>query len=294
MDQASKLRAMAQGTHYSVNYKANMSEKGGIRTIAICSGKGGVGKTNLVVNLAICLGKLGKKVVIFDADLGLANVDILLGIIPRYTIYDVIKGRKSLEEIMLSGPEGVRLIPGGSGFNELADLGRSERDRLLDDLTKLDAQADFLLVDTGAGISRNVIGFAAAAKEVIVILTPEPTAVTDAYGLIKVLGAYNIHKEVGLVINRTSSEAEGTKTYEKLEKVSARFLNVKINRLGFISDDKLVSNAVKDQKPFSVLYPHSTPTAQMQTIAANLIGDKPRGGSSGMGRFLEGLMKLWS
>ncbi|TDA69403.1 MAG: MinD/ParA family protein [Clostridia bacterium] len=265
------------------------------RTLAVASGKGGVGKTNMVLNLALALTRMGKQVIVFDADLGLANVDVLLGLVPRYTLYEVVTGQKTLEEIVVVGPLGLRIIPGGSGIQELANLSSVQRERLVSDISGADLRADIMLVDTGAGISNNVLGFLLAADEVIVVLTPEPTSITDAYGLIKVLLQQESRKVIRLVVNRVSGEAEARRTAEKINLVARRFLALQPEFLGFVQEDARVHQAVCNQKPFVLEYPSCHAAGNLQQIALRLVGETrtTTARSRGGGSFLQRLFKFW-
>lgn len=276
-DQAERLRQLALAADARRNV---LKQKKIPRVITVTSGKGGVGKTNLVVNLAIALSRLGKRVAVLDADLGLANVDILMGILPMHNLQDVVKGVKTLAEIIVTGPEGMKLIPGGSGLADMANLSPEQRNRLLENLLALEDMADILLIDTGAGLSRSVLSFVSAADELIVITTPEPTAITDAYGIIKVVAKYKIHQEVRLVVNQVQNEREGAELAERFAEVSQKFLQVNIQYLGEICSDEQVVRAVKQQKPFLTLYPRTRAARGVQTIAEKLLDitpEKPRG-----------------
>jgi flagellar biosynthesis protein FlhG len=287
-DQAERLRQLALAADSRRNI---IKHKKIPRVITVTSGKGGVGKTNLVVNLAIALAKKGKKVAIMDADLGLANVDIILGLLPMYNLSDVVKGTKTLNEIIVTGPEGLKIIPGGSGLAELANLGPEQRNRLLDGMMALDDMADILLIDTGAGLSRSVLSFVTAADEVVVITTPEPTAITDAYGIIKVVSKYKIHQQIKLVVNQVRDSCEGKNIAERFAEVSNKFLHVDIQFLGQICSDTQVVSAVKQQQPFVTLYPRTRAAQDVNVIAEKLLDiapEKPRG----LGGFLSRLGKL--
>ncbi|MCL5056905.1 MAG: MinD/ParA family protein [Actinobacteria bacterium] len=243
----------------------------GSRVIAVSSGKGGVGKTSLVVNLGITLASLGQRIVIFDADLGMANAEVMMGITPVYTLYDCVYGNKAIEDIIIPGPLGVKLVSGGSGFLELANLDGSRRQQLVDSLAYFDRESDFLLIDTGAGISKNVLGFVAAASEVIVVITPEPTSLADAYSLIKVLAMFKVHSEVMIVVNKAGDEREARRTSQKIESLAEQFLQIRVSSIGWIVEDKLVSQAVKSQEPFSLFHPNSQPGMSITKIARRLI-----------------------
>ncbi|KJS65661.1 MAG: ATPase [Peptococcaceae bacterium BICA1-7] len=273
-------------------------EKGskGSRVIAVSSGKGGVGKTNLVVNLGITLASLGQRIVIFDADLGMANAEVMMGITPVYTLYDCVYGNKDIEDVIIPGPLGVKLVSGGSGFLELANLDGSRRQQLVESLAYFDRESDFLLIDTGAGISKNVLGFVAAASEVIVVITPEPTSLADAYSLIKVLAMFKVHSEVMIVVNKAADEREARRTAQKIESLVEQFLHIRISSIGWIVEDKMVSQAVKSQEPFSLFHPNSPPGMCITKIARRLINgqqDAAPAVESGARGFIRRLTRLF-
>lgn len=266
------------------------------RVIAVSSGKGGVGKTSMVVNLAITLAAMGQRVVIFDADLGMANAEVLMGITPPSTLFDCLYGDKDIEDIVIPGPCGVKLVSGGSGFLELANLDNVRRQRLIESLSYFDREADFLIVDTGAGISKNVLGFVAAAGEVMVVVNPEPTSLTDAYSLIKVLAMFKVHQEVMLVVNRAADEREARSTSQRVEDVVGQFLQIRVNTIGWVMEDKLVSQAVKDQEPFSLFHPHSPPGRSISRIAQYLVTGRQQADAlagNGAKGFIRRLAKLF-
>ncbi|MEW6275042.1 MAG: MinD/ParA family protein [Bacillota bacterium] len=245
----------------------------GARVIAVTSGKGGVGKTNLVVNLSLALARLGRRVIILDADLGLANAEVLMGVTPLYTLFDCLSGRKEINEILTPAPLGVQIISGGSGFVELANLDSRQQQKIIDALVFLD-EADFVLIDTGAGISRNVLGFVAAAEEVIVVLTPEPTSLTDAYSLIKILAKFKVHRQVMLVVNRAADEREAAATVKKMAAVVERFLEMQLVHLGSICEDRAVLRAVRGQRPFVLFEPQSRPALNIEFMARRLANEE--------------------
>ncbi|ATW28600.1 hypothetical protein DCMF_13545 [Candidatus Formimonas warabiya] len=256
------------------HYKTSESVIKGPRTIAVTSGKGGVGKTNVVVNLAVQLGKMGKKVVILDADIGLANTEVLLGMVPDSSIYDVFTGEKTIAQIAVDGPFDVKLIPGGTGFRDIAHLEQNQIERISDSLNKYVEGYDYFFIDTGAGISKSVLGFIAAAQEVIVVATPEPTSLTDAYSMIKILAVFKIHSSVHLIVNRAVSSSEANQTRRKMDMVTGKFLQVNINHLGCIYEDQYVAKAVKNQQPFVLSYPNSTAAQNIREIASSLLNVK--------------------
>jgi len=280
-DQAENLRRLVE-----VNEKANIIEKHksgsmkhdkrknvNTRVITVTSGKGGVGKTSVSVNLALALVKLGKKVLLFDGDLGLANINVLLGIIPKFNLYHVVKGTKTLQEIIITLPEGLDIIAGASGYSVLANLDYNERGRILEEFGKL-AGYDIMIIDTGAGVSTSVIGFVLPADEVIVLTTPEPTSITDAYGIIKSIVLVAPEKQIKLVVNRTVSALEARKVTERVINISGQFLNVKVENGGFIFDDENVGKAIRKQKPFMTLFPNSKASGCLRVLAGKLV-NKP-------------------
>ncbi|MCL6557868.1 MAG: MinD/ParA family protein [Firmicutes bacterium] len=264
----------------------------GPRVIAVTSGKGGVGKTSIVVNLGLILARLGRRVLLFDADLGLANIEVMLGISPPYTLYEFLYGNRSMEEVVYSGPKGLQIISGGSGIDELAHLDSAQRQRILEFLPYLRARTDFVLVDTGAGISRNVLGFVAAAEEVVIVITPEPTSLTDAYSLIKVLSKFKVHAEARLVVNRARDEREAQQTANKLRLVCSRFLNFDLSYLGAILEDGAVGQGIKNQQPFVLTQPYSVASRNLNRIADLLIEGKECAPKAAE-RFLDRLLRLF-
>lgn len=226
-------------------------------TIAVTSGKGGVGKSNLVANLAWQLAKRGKKVILMDADMGMANLDVILGVRPRYTLYHVIEGRKDVAGVITSVTDKLKLVAGGSGIAHLADLEGERREQILQQLAGLRKYADVLLIDTGAGLSPNVIGFLQYADEVLLVSTPEPTAMADAYGIVKALASEEPFPRVSIVVNRCASAKEAFGVSSRLKTVASQFLEVEVFYKGFILEDESVSKAVRAQKPYAKLYPET-------------------------------------
>lgn len=243
----------------------------GPRVITVTSGKGGVGKTNLTVNLAIALARMNQRVIIFDADLGLANVDVLLGLNPRYNLYDHLYKDVPIEDTLLDAPGDIRVISGGSGFLELASLSSRQRSSLLDSISKLNNLADFIFIDTGAGISKDVLAFCAAADEVLMVVTPEPTSLADAYGLIKVLDRFKLQREVHLAVNQSRGDGESADTMYRLKTLTGKYLSIKLNYLGDIKYDPAVIRAVKNQKPFLIHNPDCTAAVEVQQMAGVIL-----------------------
>lgn len=242
----------------------------GATALAITSGKGGVGKTNIAANLAICLASLHRRVVLMDADLGLGNLDVVLNIQSRYNLSHVISGRRELDQIIHVGPLGVEVICGGSGIEMLANLNTFQRQRLLDGLDKLHHRADFLIIDTGAGIQSNVVGFCLASEQTIVVTTPEPTAMTDAYAMIKVLAANGYAGRVNVLVNMTRSVSEGRMIYRQIADVASRFLDFPVYDAGVLCKDDSVLNAVRKRMPTVLAYPNSPFAASLNDIGTRL------------------------
>jgi len=255
------------------------------RVIAITSGKGGVGKTNIVANLGIALSQLGQKVMILDADLGLGNLDILLGLAPKYNFSHVIKGEKSVAEVLMEGPHGIKILPASSGIIEMTQLTRDNKAEIFQQLDRVVASIDILLIDTAAGISSNVMYFNTAAQEILVVVSPEPTAITDAYALMKVLSLkYDTHR-FRLLVNMAAGEAEAQDVHRQLTMVSNRFLNIDIDYLGFVPYDRNVVRGVKYQKAVRELFPHS-PAGKSFTSLAKSVAQHSVSAYSGQNRGL--------
>ena len=225
------------------------------RVIAITSGKGGVGKTNIVSNLGFALSQLGKKVLILDADLGLGNIDVLLGLAPKYNLSHVLAGEKSIAEIIIKGPGNMNILPASSGIQELTKLTKAQRIQILTELDLLIDQIDILLIDTAAGISSNVMCFNVFAQEIMVVVTPEPTSITDAYALMKVLSLKYSEKHFKLLVNLAPSAQDAREVFRQLNLVADRFLNISIEYSGYVLFDKNITKCVRRQKIVSELYP---------------------------------------
>jgi len=220
------------------------------RTIAITSGKGGVGKSNIAVNLAAQLARMGRRVALLDADLGLANVDVLCGLSPAATLAHVVSGRRTLEQVLLQGPGGFTLIPGASGLTQMAGLAEHEKARLLSLVHRLHVEHDLLLIDTGAGIGPSVMTFLLDADELLVVTTPEPTAITDAYAVIKAATRQRPQLPIGLLVNMTRDEAEARAVYERVAAVCRRFIGRTVQDAGHLPHDPRVAQAVRRGRPF--------------------------------------------
>jgi flagellar biosynthesis protein FlhG len=257
----------------------------GIRVIAITSGKGGVGKTNIAANLAYILSNMKKKTLVFDADMGLANIDVILGLAPKFNLYHVLRGEKTLSDIVLEGPGGVKVLPAASGIQEMTDLTKGQKLALLDELNELSDDLDFMLIDTAAGIAGNVIYFNMAAREIIVVVSPEPTAITDAYALIKILYSRHAGKKFMLLVNMVKNAAEAREVYNKLSNATSHFLNLSIEYLGYVLDDHSVQDAVRRQRALAEVYPGSRACKCLSSIARKLCRTQPGGYEAGSIKF---------
>lgn len=240
------------------------------RIIAITSGKGGVGKTNIVANLGYALSKTGNKVLIFDADLGLGNIDILLGITPQYNLSHVINGEKSISDIIVKGPANLNILPASSGIQEMTGLSLDQRLEMLKDLDSVIDKYDILLIDTAAGISSNVLHFNTSANEIMVVVTPEPTSITDAYALMKILSLKYDEKDFKLIVNSAVTMDEAGDVFRQLNMVTNRFLDISIEYFGAILLDDNVKKSVKQQKLVSELAPVCTASRSFAVLAKKI------------------------
>lgn len=277
IDQAQKLRQLA-----STNSIKSTKPK----IITITSGKGGVGKSNIVVNTSIMLQKLGKKVLLFDADIGMGNDDVLMGFLPKYNVFDIIFNNKTIDEVMIKGPYGVSLVPAGSGINRIETLSKRKREEFINKLADLE-DFDYILMDTGAGISRDVLGFIACCDELIMVTTPEPTSLTDAYSLLKAVNHFKLKNKAKVIINRALDPKEANMTFNKLNNAVSKFLKVEMEYLGMVSEDKKLVQSVRAQEPFVISYPNCDASKDIEKIATKLIGD----GNSSSGLGVQGLFK---
>jgi len=262
-DQASRLRALARG-------QLPESPLFRSRVMAITSGKGGVGKTNVVAGLAIALSNLGQKVVVLDADFGLANIDILLGLTPAYTLEHVLRGEKVLEEIIVEGPRGISVIPASSGIQELTRLDAASELRLIQGLQRVAEGQDWLLIDTAAGIHDSVIKLIMAAQEIVLVTTPEPTSLVDAYAMVKVVHLRDTTKPIWLLVNNSQTETEAEETIEQLQAATLRFLGRDLQVAGMIPADPHILQAVRQQRSVVDIFPRSPAAQAFQSIASQL------------------------
>ncbi|MFQ5543909.1 MAG: MinD/ParA family protein [Nitrospiria bacterium] len=241
------------------------------KVIAVTSGKGGVGKTNAVANLAVSLASLGKSVVILDADLGLGNLDVLFGLIPKYTIEHVVLGERRLSEVMMEGPKGIRILPTSSGSEDMTQLTPEQKLILLTELEHLEKSVDVFLIDTAAGISSNVLYFNTVAQEIIVIVSPEPTSITDAYAIMKILSKRHGEKRFRLLVNMAGNPREAKEVFRKLTLVSDQFLNISIDYIGFIPLDDYLRMSVREQKSVVDLHPLAPSSQRFLQLAEDIL-----------------------
>ena len=280
-DQATRLRKLIegkttnnagrQGMMESSGNFAEAAENGGARVIAITSGKGGVGKTNFTVNLAIAFGKKGKRVIVVDADLGTANVDVLLGTSSRQTLMSLALENIELEDVLIQGPYGVSYISGGSGMEHAGEMTSLQRQTIFNKLSGCNDRADIILVDTGAGVGRNVLDFIVASDEVLLITTPEPTSLTDGYAVLKAYRQLGADQPIRLVVNRVFDMEESRETANKLICTADKFLHMKLDSLGFVLDDSNMMRSVRKQVPILAAYPDSSASRCIDALADCLL-----------------------
>lgn len=272
MDQAQNLRNIVKkNTVVKENEKKS-------RIITVTSGKGGVGKTSVSINLAIQFRLQGKSVIIFDADFGLANIEVMIGAIPKYNLSDLIYRGKDLNDIIMKGPMDIGFISGGSGISGFGDLTKDQLTYLVYKIKELESMADIIIIDTGAGISSAVMDFVVVSNEVILVTTPEPTSITDSYSLLKALNKRDdfdkSQNHIKIVANRVRNYEEGANLYNKLNVVVNKFLNFNIEFLGIIENDENMSKAVIQQKPISMAYPNSKGAKSFKKISDTLLEKK--------------------
>jgi flagellar biosynthesis protein FlhG len=280
VDQATSLREIARRT-------TNRAQ-----TIAITSGKGGVGKTNLSVNLATVLAAMRRRVLLLDADLGLANADILCNVQPRFNLAHVVAGQRTLADVVTPVPAGFSLIPGCSGLAKMADLAEADRRRIVTDLEALSESADALIIDTGAGIGRNVLSFTSSADHVVIVTTPEPTAITDAYAVMKVLVRCGTSGRISVMVNMAKSRDEAKHVHERISSVARQFLKTDVAFAGYVLLDPVVGQSVRKRMPFVQQSPNSA-AAQCIQAWANRIDHHVEVAPAGKAGFFSRLSSWW-
>lgn len=267
LDQAESLRVMAN--------RAEEPDVSDIRIISVTSGKGGVGKTNVVANLAYVMTRMGKRVLLLDADLGLGNLDVLLGLAPKYHIGHLLSGEKRLEEVLVRGPNGMLILPASSGVQELTTLTEGQQLSFISELDNLKESIDVVLIDTGAGISSNVLYFNMAAQEIIVVVNPEPTSITDGYAIMKVLFQKHGERRFKLIVNSVRSQREGLDVYNHLCMVADKYLDISIDYLGSIPYDENLPKAVREQKAITEIYPQSKASEALYDLTKVILESEP-------------------
>lgn len=298
MNQAETLKKMMSQTPSPTPQGENLDSMINVsappRTICVTSGKGGVGKTNICVNMAYSLAQAGKKVLVLDADLNLANVDVLLGLTPRYNLHHVFSGEKSLSDILVRGPGGILILPASSGIMEMADISENQKLFFLNEMDTLGQKIDILLIDTGAGINNNVIYFTLAAQERIIVLTPEPTSLTDAYAMIKVLSSRHDVKKFRILLNSVLSKKEALAVYRQLTLVADRFLDsLSLDFFGYLPFDANLPKAVRAQRLVTELSPEAPSSRMFIELAKQICQEEPEHKIDGNIKFFwKGLFNL--
>lgn len=289
-DQAEALRQLVSR---KIDTGATTSDKpASARIITVTSGKGGVGKSNFTLNFALALKALGSRVLIFDADIGMANIDVLMGVRSRYSLYHLLKGERNIQEIVQLGTNGLPFIAGGSGMADLFTLSESDLNFFTSQIERIAGEMDIIIFDTGAGLSKETLKFITSADECLVVTTPEPTSITDAYALIKVVHGLEENVSFRLVINRVADELEARQVADKISLVAQQFLKVEIPTLGYMSDDAHVMQAVKKQIPFSAAYPGCTAAKDVHSLAMKFL-NVPQKHSKDTLSGIRGFMHKW-
>lgn len=280
LDQAQKLRQLVSGSN------VNTVNPNKPRIITVTSGKGGVGKSNIVVNLSIALQKAGKRVLIFDADVGMGNDDVLMGFLPKYNVFDIIFNNKTIEEVIIQGPYGLSLLPAGSGLSRVEDITTEQRESFISKLAALE-NLDYIIMDTGAGISRTVLGFIACCEDLVILTTPEPTSLTDAYSLMKAVNHFKLKSKAKVIINRAFDEKEALTTYNKFNNAVNTFLKMELEYMGMVSEDRKIVQSVRAQQPFIMAYPNCDASRDIERLASKISGSNKN--EDGIG--VQGLFK---
>jgi len=272
-DQVEHLRKMRAAERKSgVNNKKKVANQALL--LSVTSGKGGVGKSNYALNMAIVLAGMKQKVLLIDADTNLANLDILLGINPRYNLSDVITSDQFMRDIIIPGPGGIDILPGSSGVLEMLDIEDEVQNRLIDSYAELEQEYNYIIIDTGAGLTPSIISYVISSDEVIIITNSEPTAITDAYAMIKVISSQNPLLGIRVLINMVDSQQEAADTFERLNLVVQNFLSVSVDYLGFVPTDSNVVRAVARQTPFVLQYPRSPASAALRLTTRKLLSER--------------------
>ncbi|MBU8851072.1 cobyrinic acid a,c-diamide synthase [Priestia megaterium] len=263
------------------------------KTLAVLSGKGGVGKSNLSLNLSLALTKQKQRVLLFDMDIGMGNIDILIGQTASYTMVDLLEKKLSIQQIIKKGPQNLAYVAGGTGISSVFEWSPSDLAHLIKELNSLTNQYDYMIFDMGAGMSENVLKFLKAVDEMIVVTTPEPTSITDAYAAIKLATSYSVSAPVRLIINKTLSDKEGNETYERFNRAVQQFLNISISLLGIVPNDQAVQKAVNRQMPFLLQNPASKASISLIEMVSILIPQDNRITAKNEGMFIRRLKRFF-
>lgn len=288
-DQAQSLRQLVSAQPVgSPIAKSNRTAK----IITVSSGKGGVGKSNFTLNFALTIQAMGKRVLVFDADIGMANIDVLMGVSSQYSLYDLLRGEKKIEDVIQYGPDKLPFIAGGSGLADMMSLSEAEMDYFITEIERIASEMDYIIFDTGAGLSKENMKFIVSADQCLVVTTPEPTSITDAYALIKVVHGMDNQVPFSLVVNRAGDEQEAREAANKIILTAQRFLDLDIQLLGSIADDTHVVQAVKRQVPFTAAYPRCNASSDIRRIALRYMA-VPTATESETPKGIKGFMHRW-
>ncbi len=271
---------------YGASQPSAVADRPPVQVISVTSGKGGVGKTNVVANLGLALVREGKKVLVLDADLGLANLDVLLGLVPQWTIEQVLNGTKRMGDILLEGPGGIKILPASSGLPQFTALSEAQLLVLQDEIERLAQAYDVLLIDTAAGISSNVTFFASAAHEIIVVVSPEPTSLTDAYALMKVLSRRHRERRFRVLVNMVKHQREAIQVFRKLDRAAERFLHLSLDAIGFIPQDDYLPLSVTEQRAVVDLFPKAPSSKAFLQLGSAVAKWEPASHPKGTVQFL--------
>lgn len=263
------------------------------KVITIASGKGGVGKSNLVVNLAFALSSMGAKILIFDADIGMSNDHVLMDIRVKYNVFDLINKDLDIDKVKVKGPMGVDLISSGSALDKIYSMTENERNIFLEKLSQLE-NYDFILIDTGAGINKDILSFISSCDELIVVTTPEPTSITDAYSLVKTVNYFKIKSKINIVVNKSLYKEEGISTFNRFKLVANKYLDLDLEFLGYILDDRKLTESVREQKPVFLRYPNSSASKNIKDIGKKLYSFEDNDKNHGLQRFFKNMFSLFS
>ena len=272
-DQASSLREMMRNIQKEdINFHKPIQYKQKIPTVlAVSGGKGGVGKTLTTANLGLCMARMGMRTLLIDGDFGLANLDVVLNLRPQFTLDDVLCGERHLKDIIMTGTEGVRIIPSSSGVMRVPELDKLQKIMLLDQIESLDEEFDVVIIDTPAGVSKNVQYWTSSSSEIIMVVTPEPTSLADCYASIKILSQTTAETNFKLIVNMVRNDIEAKKIYEKISTLSDEYLQVRVEYLGHIPFDEVVRNSVRDRVPYVQKYPFSQASQGLRDISRQII-----------------------